>query len=44
MERLRANVWRQREQFAFDTHVPALLAFFREVINCRRPRAGGDPG
>jgi hypothetical protein len=32
MESLRANVWRQRAQFAFDTHVPALLAFFREVM------------
>lgn len=32
MEGLRANVWRQRAQFAFDTHVPALAGFFREVI------------
>ncbi len=28
----RDNVWRQRERFAFDTHVPALLGFFRDVI------------
>jgi hypothetical protein len=32
MEELRANVWRQRGLFAFDTHVPALVGFFREVI------------
>jgi hypothetical protein len=32
MERLRANMWRQRGLFAFDTHVPALVAFFREVM------------
>lgn len=32
MERLRANVWRQREAFCFDTHVPALVGFFREVM------------
>jgi hypothetical protein len=32
MERLRANVWRQREQFCFDTHVAELVGFFREVM------------
>lgn len=32
MQALRANLWRQRGQFAFDSHVPALVAFFREVI------------
>jgi hypothetical protein len=32
MERLRASVWRQRGLFAFDTHVPALVAFFRQVM------------
>jgi hypothetical protein len=32
MEGLRANVWRQREQFCFDAHVPELVGFFREVI------------
>jgi hypothetical protein len=32
MESLRANMWRQREQFAFDTHVPALVGFFRQVM------------
>jgi hypothetical protein len=38
MDTLRANVWRQRAQFAFDTHVPALLGFFREVMG----QAGGQ--
>ncbi|MGJ7918011.1 glycosyltransferase family 2 protein [Massilia sp. LXY-6] len=33
VDSLRANTWRQRELFAFDTHVPALLGFFREVIS-----------
>lgn len=32
MERLRANVWRQREQFMFDCHVDRLIGFFKEVI------------
>jgi hypothetical protein len=32
MERLRANMWREREQFCFDTHVPALVSFFRQVM------------
>jgi hypothetical protein len=32
MERLRANVWRRRGEFAFDTHAPALVAFFRQVL------------
>jgi hypothetical protein len=32
MEELREKVWRRRELFAFDTHVPALVGFFREVI------------
>jgi hypothetical protein len=36
MERLRANVWRQREQFCFDAHVPELVGFFREVISASR--------
>jgi hypothetical protein len=47
MEGLRANVWRQREQFCFDAHVPQLVAFFREVMGqaCahRRSRGGGNP-
>jgi hypothetical protein len=33
MERLRANVWRQREQFCFDAHLGELLRFFRQVIS-----------
>ena len=32
MQALRANVWRQRDRFAFDTHAPALVDFFRRVI------------
>lgn len=32
MARLRANVWRLREQFSFDAHADRLVAFFREVI------------
>lgn len=32
MRRLRERVWAQRMQFSFDTHVPALLDFFRQVI------------
>jgi hypothetical protein len=32
MAHLREQVWRQRMQFCFDTHVPALVDFFREVI------------
>jgi hypothetical protein len=32
MHALRRNVWAQRSAFCFDTHVPALVAFFRAVI------------
>ncbi len=32
MDALRARMWAQREQFCFDAHVPALVAFFRQVI------------
>ena len=32
MQALRARMWAQRGQFCFDTHVPALVAFFRQVI------------
>jgi hypothetical protein len=32
VQRLRDRVWGQREQFCFDTHVPELVAFFRQVI------------
>jgi len=38
MRRLRERVWAQREQFCFDSHVPALLDFFRRVM--REARAG----
>jgi hypothetical protein len=30
---IRESVWNQREQFSFDYHVPALIQFFRTVIN-----------
>jgi len=33
MAQLRDNVWRQREHFMFDPHVPRLIEFFREVIS-----------
>lgn len=39
MRGLRARMWAQREQFCFDTHVPALVAFFRQVI----ANAGSGP-
>lgn len=32
MERLRANVWRQRPPFTFDHHADRLVEFFRRVI------------
>ncbi|HJV52272.1 MAG TPA: glycosyltransferase [Noviherbaspirillum sp.] len=32
IQTIRAQVWRQRPQFTFDHHVPALVAFFRSVI------------
>ena len=35
MNRLRENVWRQREQFTFDYHADRLIAFFRHVIGSR---------
>ena len=38
-ERLQAigeNVWRQRDIFSFDYHVPALVGFFRKVIAEKR--------
>jgi hypothetical protein len=37
LQRVRDRVWGQREQFCFDTHVPALVVFFRQVID----HAGG---
>jgi len=37
MQSLRDSVWNQRELFMFDYHVPALVEFFREVIeNCKK--------
>jgi hypothetical protein len=33
VQRVRDRVWGQREQFCFDTHVPALVDFFRQVID-----------
>jgi hypothetical protein len=43
MRALRAQVWRQRELFCFDHHVPELVAFFRGVIESagRGPRMAG---
>lgn len=32
MGALRERVWQLRERFSFDSHVPALAGFFREVI------------
>jgi hypothetical protein len=39
LDRLRANVWRQREDFTFDHHADRLIAFFRQVI-ANRPSGG----
>jgi hypothetical protein len=39
LQRVRDRVWGQRDQFCFDTHVPALVAFFRRVIG----EAGSGP-
>jgi hypothetical protein len=43
MAALREQVWSQRFEFCFDTHVPRLVDFFRTVIaNAgKRPRHGG---
>jgi glycosyltransferase involved in cell wall biosynthesis len=35
MARLRASVWRQRDEFTFDYHTDRLVAFFRQVIGSR---------
>lgn len=37
MAALREQVWRERRRFCFDEHVPALVAFFREVIASAAP-------
>lgn len=39
MGQLREQVWSQRFQFCFDTHVPELVAFFRTVIGLAEPGA-----
>ena len=39
MQALRENVWRSRHLFTFDHHAPALVDFFRSVID----RAGSYP-
>ena len=39
---VRAQVWRQREIFTFDHHVPALVAFFRTVIDFAREKRNGN--
>ncbi len=33
MQQLRDNVWRQREQFIFDTHADNLISFLRQIIS-----------
>jgi hypothetical protein len=38
MRRLRDRTWAQREQFCFDTHVPDLTTFFRNVIDATAKR------
>lgn len=35
MAALRESVWRQREQFTFDSHADRLIDFFREVIESK---------
>ncbi len=32
MDRVRANMWRERDRFCFDHHAQGLVAFFRSVI------------
>jgi hypothetical protein len=32
MDRIRASVWRQRDQFTYDAYADDLIAFFRSVI------------
>jgi hypothetical protein len=41
MSQVRAQVWSQRHQFSFDHHAPALVDFFRQVIDraATAPRA-----
>lgn len=35
LDAVRDSVWRQRDQFTFDAHADALIAFFRQVIASR---------
>jgi len=36
LDSVRESVWRQRDQFTFDAHADALIAFFRQVIAAHR--------
>jgi hypothetical protein len=36
VERIGESVWRQREEFMFDTHADELIQFFRTVIGSKR--------
>lgn len=36
VQRVRDNVWRQREHFMFDHHADRLIAFFKEIIARQR--------
>jgi hypothetical protein len=43
LERLRINMWQQREAFSFDRHATTLVQFFRQVMTTRKraaPRRG----
>ncbi len=40
LQAVRAQVWRQRPLFTFDHHAPALLAFFRHVIDSATDKLG----
>lgn len=35
MRKIRENMWNHRMEFAFDTHVPDLIEFFRKVIRMK---------
>lgn len=41
MQRLRERVWAGRDGFSFDSHVPALVDFFRHVIAAAGPAHRG---
>lgn len=38
MQRIRANMWRERQRFTFDYHADDLLQFFRTVIAKKSPQ------